>query len=160
MKFFDQHNTASYFLGQEFDRFDTDLENEEKEWFNQFRTYVTELIDIEIFQVLFGKGAVGLLPVRSIVALGMIQNAFGWNDEKALFEARTDARLRDAIGVASPDNVPSMEAIVQLRSLMAAYLSKTGIDLNSLVVNMVAMPGSPVMKVGRGRMLIIAKRID
>lgn len=160
MKFFDKHLSASYLVGQEFDSFDSDLEKEEMEWFRQFRTYVTELIDIEIFQVLFGKGAVGLLPVRSIVALGMIQSAFGWSDEKALMEARTDARLRDAIGITSADNVPSSEAIHQLRALMAAYLAKTGIDLNSLVVNMVAMPGSPVMKVGRGRMLIIAKRID
>lgn len=141
------------------DGFIANLGREDMEWYHTFRTYVTDLIDIELFQVLFPKGVVSLLPVRAIVALGLAQRTFGWDTAHAICEAQRDLRLRHALGIAKSEDVPSMEAIERLNVLMDDYHSRTGIDLQSLVLCTVIMPGSPVMRIGRDRILVYAARV-
>jgi len=141
------------------DDFIANLGREDMEWYHTFRTYVTDLIDIELFQVLFPKGVVSLLPVRTIVALGLAQRTFGWDTAHAIREAQRDLRLRHALGIAKSEDVPSEEAIERLNALMEGYTTRTGIDLQSLMLSTVIMPGSPVMKIGRDRILVYAARV-
>lgn len=146
-------------LTLEDDQFIANLGREDMEWYHTFRTYVTDLIDIELFQVLFPKGVVSLLPVRTIVALGLAQRTFGWDTAHAVREAQRDLRLRHALGIAKSEDVPSFDAIERLNALMDDYNARTGIDLQSLVLCTVIMPGSPVMKIGRDRILVYAAKV-
>ncbi|MCB9185594.1 MAG: transposase [Flavobacteriales bacterium] len=142
-----------------FDAFIDNLNNQEMEWYATFRSHVTGKIEDYDFEELTEEGIRTILPVKTLAAMEIMKEGFGWNDENLINECKNDLRVRHALAIAGTEDVPPVTALNKFRSLLKEFEKNTGIDLMAELIEKITEEKGPVMKLGTGRIMLWAMRV-
>jgi len=142
-----------------FDTFIDNLHNQEMEWYTTFRRYVSDQIEESDFEELAEDGVRLLLPVRTMAAMHIMQQGFGWTDQELIDECRNNLRVRHALSIGSEEEIPPISALNKFRSLLNEFKRNTGIDLMEELVEKIAEHKGPVKKLGGSRIMLWAMRV-
>lgn len=142
-----------------FDAFIDNLNNQEMEWYATFRTHVTNQIEDYDFEELTEEGIRTLLPVKTLAAMAIMKEGFGWGDAEMINECKNDLRVRHALNVDEVADVPPVSAMNKFRSLLDEFKKNTGIDLMAELIEKITENDGPVKKLGGGRIMLWAMRV-
>lgn len=142
-----------------FDAFIDNLNNQEMEWYATFRNHVTNQIEDYDFEELTEEGIRTLLPVKTLAAMAIMKEGFGWGDAQLINECKTDLRVRHALAIAEVVDVPPISAMNKFRSLLNEFSKNTGIDLMAELIEKITDNDGPVKKLGGGRIMLWAMRV-
>ena len=142
-----------------FDAFLDNLNNQEMEWYATFRNHVTNKIEDYDFEELMEEGVRTLLPVKTLAAMIIMKEGFGWGDAQLINECKNDLRVRHALAINESGEVPSAIMMAKFRSLLDEFKTNTGIDLMTELIEKVTETDGPVMKLGGGRIMLWAMRV-
>lgn len=141
------------------DDFMKKLNSQEMEWYATFRIHVTDKIEEGDFDQLTEDGVKTLLPVRSLAAMIIMKDGFGWGDAQLINECKNDLRVRHALAVGEDGTVPSASMMIKFRTLLAEHNRSTGVDLMAELTEKLTASKGPVMKLGSGRIMLWAMRV-
>lgn len=150
---------TSSFSNGALDEFMQKLNSQEMEWYATFRNYVTDKIEDVDFEELTEDGVKTLLPVRSLAAMIIMKDGFGWGDSQLISECRNDLRVRHALAISETGTVPSASMMNKFRNLLSKHERSTGINLMSELTEKLTSAKGPVMKLGTGRIMLWAMRV-
>ena len=142
-----------------FDAFLDNLNNQEMEWYSTFRAHVTNEIEDYDFEELTEEGVRTLLPVKTLAAMAIMKEGFGWGDAEMINECKTDVRVRHALNIDELADVPPISAMNKFRSLLDEFKTNTGIDLMAELIEKITDNDGPVKKLGGGRIMLWAMRV-
>ncbi|MBI1288054.1 MAG: hypothetical protein GC178_10820 [Flavobacteriales bacterium] len=142
-----------------FDAFIDNLNNQEMEWYATFRNHVTDKIEDYDFEELTEEGIRTLLPVRTLAAMIIMQEGFGWGDAQLINECKNDLRVRHALAISEAGTVPTAEMMDKFKTLLAEFSRNTGVDLMAELTEKLTADKGPVMKLGSGRIMLWAMRV-
>jgi hypothetical protein len=142
-----------------FDAFLDNLNNQEMEWYATFRNHVTNKIEDYDFEELMEEGIRTLLPVKTLAAMIIMKEGFGWGDAQLINECKNDLRVRHALAINESGEIPSAIMMAKFRSLLDEFKMNTGIDLMTELIEKVTETDGPVMKLGGGRIMLWAMRV-
>ncbi|MCB9192287.1 MAG: transposase [Flavobacteriales bacterium] len=142
-----------------FDAFIDNLNNQEMEWYATFRAHVTNQIEDYDFEELVDEGVRTLLPMKTLAAMAIMKEGFGWGDAEMINECKTDLRVRHALNIDELADVPPMTAMNKFRSLLDEFKKNTGIDLMAELIEKITENDGPVKKLGGGRIMLWAMRV-
>ncbi|MFM1876239.1 MAG: hypothetical protein RL266_1976 [Bacteroidota bacterium] len=142
-----------------FDAFLDNLNNQEMEWYATFRNHVTNKIEDYDFEELMEEGVRTLLPVKTLAAMIIMKEGFGWGDAQLINECKNDLRVRHALSINETGDIPSAVMMSKFRSLLDEFKTNTGIDLMAELIEKVTETDGPVMKLGGGRIMLWAMRV-
>lgn len=105
-------------------------------WHNKFHREVTSNIDEEIFRPLFAeeredkKDGRPNAPIRILIAMSILKEGCGCNDESLFENCCFNMLYRRALGMVTlEEQCPSIDSYYMLRRRMTKYEEETGIDL-------------------------------
>jgi hypothetical protein len=150
---------TSSFSNVALEEFMQKLNSQEMEWYATFRNYVTDKIEDFDFEELTEDGVKTLLPVRSLAAMIIMQDGFGWGDAQLISECRNDLSIRHALAISETGTVPSASMMNKFRILLSEHERSTGINLMSELTEKLTSAKGPVMKLGTGRIMLWAMRV-
>jgi len=142
-----------------FAHFIDNLNREEMEWYDTFRTHITERIVREDFAPMFAHNVRSLMPLETIAAMIILAEGYGWSDSQTVNECRIDLRLRHALCINDADEVPSLEMLNGFRAMVDGHRRNSGIDLISQVKERVTTEKGPVRRLDSGRLMLWAMRV-
>lgn len=142
-----------------FDAFIDNLNSQEMEWYATFRNHVTEKIEDYDFEELTEEGVRTLLPVKTLAAMTIMKDGFGWNIPQLVSECKNDLRVRHALSISEVGEVPTAEMLEKFQSLIAEFKRNTGVDLLAELTEKLTADKGPVMKLGTGRIMLWAMRV-
>lgn len=142
-----------------FDAFIDNLNNQEMEWYATFRNHVTKEIEDYDFEELTEDGVRTLLPVKTLAAMIIMAQGFGWGDAEMINECKNDLRVRHALNIDDVADIPQASALNKFRTLLADFANNTGIDLMAELVEKLTEGNGPVKKLGTGRIMLWAMRV-
>lgn len=142
-----------------FDAFIDNLNNQEMEWYATFRNHVTKQIEDYDFEELTEEGVRSLLPMKTLAAMIIMKEGFGWGDAELINECKNDLRVRHALKIDDVSAVPPATALNKFRALLADFAQGTGIDLMAELVDKLTDTEGPVKKLGSGRIMLWAMRV-
>lgn len=142
-----------------FDTFIDNLNNQEMEWYATFRNHVTNQIEDYDFEELTEEGVRTILPVKTLAAMEIMKQGFGWNDTQLMHECLNDLRVRHALIISGGSEIPPMSALNKFRSLLNEFNRNTGIDLMAELIEKITDNDGPVKKLGGGRIMLWAMRV-
>ncbi|MCF8277593.1 MAG: transposase [Flavobacteriales bacterium] len=142
-----------------FNSFMDNLNQQEMEWYATFRNHVTDKIENYDFEELTDEGIKTLLPVRTLAAMAIMKEGFGWGDAQLINECKNDLRVRHALAINDSGDVPTVSMMNKFRSLLLTFERNTGINLMSELIEKVTADKGPVMKLGGGRIMLWAMRV-
>lgn len=141
------------------DTFFDNLNREEMEWYETFRTHITERIGRGDFAPLFAHKVRSLMPLETIAAMTILGEGYGWGDAQTVNECRNDMRLRHALCISEADRVPSLEMMTGFRAMVDGHRRNSGTDLIALVKERVTTEKGPVLRLESGRLMLWAVRV-
>jgi hypothetical protein len=142
-----------------FDSFMDNLNEQEMEWYSTFRNHVTNMIEGYEFEELHEEGVRSLLPIRTLAAMAIMKQGFGWGDGQLINECKNDLRVRHALNITSAEEVPTVSMMNKFRTLIDTFQKNTGINLMSELIEKITSEEGPVMKLGGGRIMLWAMRV-
>ena len=142
-----------------YDAFIDNLNEQEMEWYSTFRGHVTDKIDEYDFDELYEEGVISLLPNKTLAAMIIMKEGFGWGDAQLINECKNDLRVRHALGIADTTEVPTASMMNKFRTLLGNFKRNTGADLIAELIEKVTANEGPVMKLGEGRIMLWAMRV-
>ena len=142
-----------------FDKFIDNLNNQEMEWYATFRNHITGKIEDYDFEELTEEGVRTILPVKTLAAMIIMKEGFGWSDENLMNECKNDLRVRHALAISETQEIPPMSALNKFRSLLKEFEKHTGINLMAELIEKLVEDGGPVKKLGTGRIMLWAMRV-
>jgi len=142
-----------------FNSFLDNLNQQEMEWYATFRSHITEKIHPIHFDELMEEGVRTLLPVKTLAAMIIMKEGFGWGDAQLINECKGDLKVRHALGINDSDQIPSIVMMNNFRALLDNFKRNTGIDLMAELVDELTADKGPVMKLGGGRIMLWAMRV-
>lgn len=142
-----------------YDAFIDNLNNQEMEWYATFRAHVTDKIDEYDFDELHEEGVRSLLPNKTLAAMIIMKEGFGWGDAQLINECKNDLRVRHALAIVDATEVPTASMMNKFRTLLSNLKSNTGIDLIAELIEKITAEEGPVMKLGGGRIMLWAMRV-
>lgn len=142
-----------------FTEFIDNLNSNDLEWYNSFRVHVTEKLDLELYTELFGEGVRSLLPVRTLVAMMIMKQGFGWSDSQLVQECKKDVSVRHALGITAEGDVPSVLMLNKFRAALSNHESQFGFDLYAVTVEELTTEDGPVTNLGEGKIMLRAMRV-
>jgi hypothetical protein len=150
---------APGFAYPNFDAFLDNLNNQEMEWYATFRAHVTNQIEDYDFEELTEEGIRTLLPVKTLAAMAIMKEGFGWGDAEMINECKNDVRVRHALNIDDLADIPPITAMNKFRSLLDEFNKNTGIDLMAELIEKITDNEGPVKKLGGGRIMLWAMRV-
>ena len=131
------------------------------DWYALFRTSITELIDEEPYKAMFEQFQSNpVTSVRTLVAMMIMKESFGWGDTQIFNESRFDIKVRYALCMNNVGNeAPSIFVYNHFRRMLNEYQKATGRNLMSETINKITTEGSPVFKVGENRLMLWARQV-
>lgn len=142
-----------------FDTFIDNLHNQEMEWYATFRNHVTNEIEDYDFEELTEEGVRTILPVKTLAAMEIMKQGFGWDDTQLMNECKNDLRVRHALTITDTTHIPPVSAMHKFRSLLSEFSKNTGIDLMAELIEKITDNDGPVKKLGGGRIMLWAMRV-
>jgi hypothetical protein len=142
-----------------FDSFMDNLNKQEMEWYSTFRVHITDKIETYDFEELTEEGIRTLLPVKTLAAMIIMKEGFGWGDAQVINECKNDLRVRHALAINEAGDVPTASMMNKFRALLDNFQKNTGINLMSELIEKVTADKGPVMKLGGGRIMLWAMRV-
>ena len=142
-----------------FDTFIDNLNNQEMEWYATFRNHVTNEIEDYDFEELTEEGVRTILPVKTLAAMEIMKQGFGWNDAQLMNECKNDLRVRHALTISDALDIPPLSSLNKFRSLLNEFSKNTGVDLMSELIEKITDNDGPVKKLGGGRIMLWAMRV-
>ena len=142
-----------------YDAFIDNLNNQEMEWYATFRAHVTNQIEDYDFEELTEEGIRTLLPVKTLAAMAIMKEGFGWGDAQLVNECKNDLRVRHALNLGEATDIPPVSAMNKFRSLLDEFKKNTGIDLMVELIEKITENDGPVKKLGGGRIMLWAMRV-
>lgn len=139
--------------------FINNLNREEMQWYETFRTHISERIMREDFAPMFDHKVRSLMPLETIASMIILAEGYGWGDAQTVNECRNDVRLRHALCISEADRVPSLEMLNGFRALVDGHRRNSGTDLMSLVKERVTTEKGPVRRLRSGRLMLWAMRV-
>jgi len=143
----------------DFDGFIENLNKHEMEWYDAYRTHIASRIENSHFDIMFGKGMKTLLPLQTLAAMHILADGFGWDDARVVNECRTDLRVRHALAISDPQEIPTEHMLNNFRTLVSNHLWLTGTDLMETLINDLTANKGPVKRLGSGRVMLWATRV-
>jgi len=135
------------------------LNREEMEWYDTFRTHISERISRRDFTGMLGRNVRTLLPMETIAAMLILAEGYGWSDAMTVKECHSNVRVRHALGLRDAKDVPSEEMVEAFRILLQGHRKATGVDvMNELKMRLTAERG-PVRRLGSGRLMLWAMQV-
>lgn len=133
----------------------------EMDWYALFRTSITEVIDEKPYREMFEQFQSNpSTSVRTLVAMLIMKESFGWGDTQLFNESRFDIKIRYALCMNNIGNeTPSIFVYNHFRRMLNEYEKATGRNLISETINKITGEGSPVFKVGENRLMIWARQV-
>jgi len=142
-----------------YDAFIDNLNQQEMEWYSTFRAHVTDKIDEYDFDDLVEDGVRSLLPNKTLAAMIIMKEGFGWGDAQLINECKNDLRVRHALNMVDATEVPTASMMNKFRALLGNLKSNTGIDLIAELIEKITTEEGPVMKLGGGKIMLWAMRV-
>ena len=142
-----------------FDAFIDNLNSQEMEWYATFRNHVTKQIEDYDFEELTEEGVRSLLPMKTLAAMIIMKEGFGWGDAELINECKNDLRVRHALNINDLSDVPPATALSKFRTLLEEFTNRTGIDLMTELIDKLTDTDGPVKKLGSGRIMLWAMRV-
>jgi hypothetical protein len=142
-----------------YDSFIENLNREEMEWFDTFRTHITERIVREDFAPMFDRNVRSLMPLETIAALIILAEGYGWSDSQTVNECCIDVRLRHALGINDATEVPSLAMLNGFRAMVDGHRRNSGTDIMLQVKERVTTEKGPVRRLDSGRLMLWAMRV-
>jgi len=131
------------------------------DWYALFRTSITEVVDENPYKEMFEKFQSNpSTSIRTMVAMMIMKESFGWGDSQLFNESRFDIKVRYALcmsGVGS--EAPSIFVYNHFRRMLNEYEKATGRNLMSETIAKITTEGSPVFKVGENRLMLWARQV-
>lgn len=143
----------------DFDGFIENLNRYEMEWYEAYRTHITSRIEKSDFDIMFGKGMRTLLPLPKLASMLILADGFGWNYTQVVNECRSDLRVRHALAINDPKDIPSERMLNNFKQLVSNHHWLTGTDLMDVLVNRLTAENGPVRRLGSGRIMLWAMRV-
>jgi hypothetical protein len=108
-------------------------------WHNQFRQYVTNQIDEDLFKSLYcSNNGTPNAPIRVLIAMMILKEAEGLSDQKLYENCRFNMLTRSAIGLINADDAVPVESTYYLfRKRVVEYAKASGENLFDLVFQQV-----------------------
>jgi len=141
------------------DRFLDNLNREEMEWFDTFRTHITERIVREDFAPMFAHNVRSIMPLKTIAAMVILAEGYGWSDSQTVNECCIDVRLRHALCINDATKVPSLAMLNGFRAMVDGHRRNSGTDLMSKLKEKVTTEKGPVRRLDSGRLMLWAMRV-
>ena len=131
------------------------------DWYNLFRTSITEAIDENPYKEMFEQFQSNpAASVRTLVAMMIMKESFGWGDTQLFNESRFDIKVRYALCMSGAGNeAPSIFVYNHFRRMLNEYEKATGRNLMSETIAKITTEGSPVFKVGENRLMLWARQV-
>ncbi|MDP6908797.1 MAG: transposase [Flavobacteriales bacterium] len=142
-----------------YDAFIDNLNQQEMEWYATFRGHVTDKIEEYDFDELHEEGVRSLLPNKTLAAMIIMKEGFGWGDAQLINECKNDLRVRHALAISDASEVPTASMMNKFRTLLDTFHKTTGINLISELIEKITAIEGPVMKLGGGRIMLWAMRV-
>lgn len=142
-----------------FDAFIDNLNAQEMEWYATFRAHVTDKIEDWDFEDLMEDGIRTLLPVKTLAAMIIMKEGFGWGDAQLINECKNDLRVRHALAISEAGTVPTASMMNKFRALLDNFEKNTGLNLMVALKDKLTAEKGPVMKLGGGRIMLWAMRV-
>jgi len=131
------------------------------DWYSLFRTSITEAIDENPYKQMFEQfQSVPATSVRTLVAMMIMKESFGWGDTQLFNESRFDIKIRYARGMSGAGSeAPSIFVYNHFRRMINEFEKATGRNLMSETIAKLTTEGSPVFKVGENRLMLWARQV-
>ncbi len=131
------------------------------DWYSLFRTSITEAIDEKSYKAMFEQfQSMPATSVRTLVAMMIMKESFGWGDTQLFNESRFDIKIRYALGMSGAGSeAPSIFVYNHFRRMINEFEKATGRNLMSETIAQLTTEGSPVFKVGENRLLLWARQV-
>lgn len=131
------------------------------DWYAMFRTSITDAIDEKPYQDMFEQFQSNpATSVRTLVAMMIMKESFGWGDTQIFNESRFDIKVRYALSMSGEGNeAPSIFVYNHFRRMLNDYEKATGRNLMSETINKITTEGSPVFKIGENRLMLWARQV-
>lgn len=142
-----------------FDAFIDNLNSQEMEWYATFRAHVTDKIEDWDFEDLMEDGIRTLLPVKTLAAMIIMKEGFGWGDAQLINECKNDLRVRHALAISEAGTVPTASMMNKFSALLDNFEKNTGLNLMVALKDKLTAEKGPVMKLGGGRIMLWAMRV-
>ena len=142
-----------------FNEFINNLNANDMEWFASFRINITDKLELELYEEVFGEGVKSLLPVRTLIAMMIMKQGLGWSDLQLIQECQQDTSVRHALGIHVDDQVPSVPMLNKFRMVLDQYNETRGLDLFNITVEELTAMDGPVVKLGEGKIMLQAMRV-
>lgn len=142
-----------------FNEFIGNLNSNDLEWFASFRVNITEKLELEFYDEVFGEGVKSLLPVHTLIAMMIMKQGLGWSDSQLIQECRQDVSVKHALGIRSEDEIPSVLMMNKFRTVLENYKETSGLDLFNITVEELTALDGPVKSLGEGRIMLQAMRV-
>ena len=142
-----------------FNQFIDNLNSNDLEWFASFRVNVTDKLELEFYEEVFGEGVKSLLPIRTLIAMMIMKQGLGWSDSQIIQECRQDVSVKHALGIHLEDDIPSVLMLNKFRTVLDNYKETTGFDLFNITIEELTIADGPVKKLGEGRIMLQAMRV-
>ena len=142
-----------------FNEFIDNLNSNEMEWFASFRVNITDKLDLELYEEVFGEGVKSLLPVRTLIAMMIMKQGLGWSDSQLIQECQQEVSVKHALGIHMDDAVPSVLMLNKFRTVLEQYKETNGLDLFNITVEELTAVDGPVKKLGEGKIMLQAMRV-
>lgn len=133
----------------------------EMDWYALFRTSITEAIDENPYKAMFEQFQSNpTTAVRTLVAMLLMKESFGWGDTQLFNESRFDIKVRYALCMSnSGSEAPSIFVYNHFRRMLNEYEKSTGRNLVAETIAKITSEGSPVFKVGENRLMLWARQV-
>ena len=142
-----------------FNQFIDNLNSNDLEWFASFRVNITDKLELEFYDEVFGEGVKSLLPVRTLIAMMIMKQGLGWSDSQIIQECSQDVSVKHALGIHLEDDIPSVLMLNKFRTDLHNYKETTGFDLFNITIEELTIADGPVKKLGEGRIMLQAMRV-
>jgi hypothetical protein len=135
--------------------------NSDMDWYAMFRTNITEVVDEKPYREMFEQfQSIPSTSVRTLVAMLLMKESFGWGDTQLFNESRFDIKVRYALCMNNAGNeAPSIFVYNHFRRMISEFEKATGRNLISETINKITTEGSPVFKVGENRLMLWARQV-
>ncbi|MGE0638065.1 MAG: transposase [Bacteroidia bacterium] len=131
------------------------------DWYSLFRTSITESIDENPYKLMLEQfQSIPTTSVRTLVAMMIMKESFGWGDTQLFNESRFDIKIRYALGMSGAGSeAPSIFVYNHFRRMITEFEKATGRNLMSETIAQLTTEGSPVFKVGENRLMLWARQV-
>jgi hypothetical protein len=127
---------------------DKPVQLHQADWYWLFRSHITAAVEEEMFRQLYRPCDRTAVPVREMVAMYLLQEAFGWSDSQLISECSANYKVRYALGMNNTTQpLPGIFVYNDFRQKLHAHTAVAGEDLMEAFIDSLLHEGSPVRKV-------------